>query len=110
MYAASTVDNGISYVILLDVTGTTYTFYAREKAKIRKENTQENTQIFAYFQRQGVLTPLEPQSRFGDKVLEIRVECPQNGTAVLKGLTLPAPVNLLFRGTIVNRTKYCYEK
>ena len=32
------------------------------------------------------LTPLEPQSRFGDKVLEIRVDCPQNGTAVLKGL------------------------
>ena len=32
------------------------------------------------------LTPLEPQSRFGDKLLEIRVECPQNGTAVLKGL------------------------
>ena len=33
------------------------------------------------------LTPLEPQSRFGDKVLEIRVNCPQNGTAVLKGLS-----------------------
>ena len=32
------------------------------------------------------LRPLEPQSRFGDKLLEIRVVCPQNGTAVLKGL------------------------
>ena len=30
----------------------------------------------------GLLTPLEPQSRFGDEVLEIRVDCPQNGTAV----------------------------
>ena len=32
-----------------------------------------------------LLTPLEPQSRFGDKLLEIRVVCPQSGTAVLKG-------------------------
>ena len=31
------------------------------------------------------LTPLEPQSRFGDKLLDIRLVCPQNGTAVLKG-------------------------
>ena len=30
------------------------------------------------------LTPLEPQSRFGYKLLEIRLVCPQNGTAVLK--------------------------
>ena len=29
---------------------------------------------------------LEPQSRFGDKSLGIRVFCPQIGTAVLKGL------------------------
>ena len=29
---------------------------------------------------------LGPQSRFGDKLLEIRLVCPQNGTAVLKGL------------------------
>ena len=29
-----------------------------------------------------------PQSRFGDKLLEIRVVCPENGAAVLKGLTL----------------------
>ena len=28
------------------------------------------------------LTIIEPQSRFGDKLLEIRVVCPQNGTAV----------------------------
>ena len=34
----------------------------------------------------AVLTPLEPQSRFGDKLLEIRLVCPQNGTALLKGL------------------------
>ena len=33
------------------------------------------------------LTPLEPQSRFRDKLLEIWVVCSQNGTAVLKGLT-----------------------
>ena len=35
----------------------------------------------------GYLTPLETQSRFGDKLLEIRLVCPQNGTAVLKGLS-----------------------
>ena len=32
------------------------------------------------------LTLLEPQSRFGDKPLKCQVFCPQNGTAVLKGL------------------------
>ena len=30
-------------------------------------------------------TPLEPQSRFRDKILEIWVVCPQYGTAILKG-------------------------
>ena len=34
-----------------------------------------------------VITPLGPQSRFGDEALEFHVVCPQNGTAVLKGLT-----------------------
>ena len=33
------------------------------------------------------LTPLEPQSRCGDKPLKFQVVCPQNGTAVLEGLT-----------------------
>ena len=32
------------------------------------------------------LTYLEPQSRFGEKLLEIIEFCPQTGTAVLKGL------------------------
>ena len=31
------------------------------------------------------LTLLGPQSRFGDKPLKFQVDCPQNGTAVLKG-------------------------
>ena len=35
------------------------------------------------------LTPLEPQSRFGDKPVKFQIVCPQNGTAVLKGLTQP---------------------
>ena len=38
---------------------------------------------------------LEPQSRFGDKLLGIRLVCPQHGTAVLKGLRnfhIPAPL------------------
>ena len=34
------------------------------------------------------VTPLEPQSRLGDKPLEIRAVYPQNGTAVLKGLSI----------------------
>ena len=38
--------------------------------------------------RAAGLTPLEPQSRFGDKPLKYQVVCPQNGTAVLKGLRL----------------------
>ena len=32
------------------------------------------------------LAPLGPQSRFGDKLLEMCMVCPQNGTPVLKGL------------------------
>ena len=39
--------------------------------------------------RADYLTPLEPQSRLGDKLLEIWAVCPQNGTAVLKGLRSP---------------------
>ena len=34
----------------------------------------------------GLLTLLELQSHFGDKPLKFQVICPQNGTAVLKGL------------------------
>ena len=37
------------------------------------------------------LTLLEPQSRFGDKSLGVRLVCPQIGTAVLKGLSVPVP-------------------
>ena len=33
------------------------------------------------------LTHLGLQSHFGDKPLKFQVVCPQNGTAVLKGLT-----------------------
>ena len=34
-------------------------------------------------------TPPIPQSRFRDKLLRIRVVCPQSGTALLKGLSSP---------------------
>ena len=34
------------------------------------------------------LTPLEPQSCFGDKPPKFQVVCPQNGTAVLEGLSI----------------------
>ena len=37
------------------------------------------------------LAPLEPQSRFGGKPLKFQVFCPQNGTAVLKGLKRKVP-------------------
>ena len=37
---------------------------------------------------QQFLTLLEPQSRFGDKPVNFQLVCPQNGTAVLKGLIL----------------------
>ena len=35
-----------------------------------------------------LLTLLDPQSRFGGKPLKLQVVCPQNGTAVLKGLNV----------------------
>ena len=38
------------------------------------------------FPPKHALTLLEPQSHFGDKALKLQVVCPQNGTAVLKGL------------------------
>ena len=38
------------------------------------------------------LTPLEPQSRLGTKLLEIWLVCTQNGTTVLKGLN---PINVV---------------
>ena len=31
----------------------------------------------------GIVIPLEPQSRFGDRPVKFQVFCPQNGTAVL---------------------------
>ena len=37
------------------------------------------------------LTLLEPQSRCGDKPLNSQVVCPQNGTAVVKGLRSSTP-------------------
>ena len=53
------------------------------------------------------LTPLEPQSRFGGKLLEIRVVCPQHGTAVLKGLN-EGPGALFSAETTVIRCKHPY--
>ena len=38
------------------------------------------------YSEQGVSILLEPQSRFGDKPVKFQLVCPQNGTAVLKGL------------------------
>ena len=45
-------------------------------------------QINVDYTRQSSLTLFEPQSRFGDKPVKFQVVCPQNGTAVLKGLTI----------------------
>ena len=39
-----------------------------------------------------VLTLLEPESRFGDKLFKFQVVCPQNGTGALKGLTMTSIV------------------
>ena len=36
----------------------------------------------------AVLTPLEPQSGCGDEPVKFQIVCPQNGAAVLKGLSL----------------------
>ena len=51
------------------------------------------------------MTLLGPQSRLEDKLLRIWLVCPQNGTAVLKGLKTIAPLcklNALY-GTIERR-------
>ena len=45
----------------------------------------------------SVLTLLGPQSCFGDKLLIIRVRCPHNGSAVLKGLKLAFRTEMRFR-------------
>ena len=49
---------------------------------------QSHGVMFGHDKRQyGSLTLLELQSRFGDKPVKFGVICPQNGTAVLKGLS-----------------------
>ena len=40
-------------------------------------------------------TPLVLESRFGDKPVKFQVACPQNGTAVLKGLHVRANKSLI---------------
>ena len=52
-------------------------------------------------------TPLEPQSRFGDKLLDIWMVCPQNGTAVLKGLMWRQHTTIAGTGTIYRTVWYC---
>ena len=51
--------------------------------------------IFVEGDNWQVLTPLEPQSRFGNKTLEFQVICPQIGTAALKGLSSDIKVTIL---------------
>ena len=49
------------------------------------------------------LTPLEPQSPFGDKPVKFQVVCPRNVTAVLKGLRqLLVPVIFSFVGVFLS--------
>ena len=48
--------------------------------------TPINSRCFTNQIREGDISLLEPQSRFGDKLLKIWRVCPHNGTAVLKGL------------------------
>ena len=61
---------------------------------------------------QKMYTLLGPQSRFGDKPVKFQVVCPQNGTAVSKGLTeqqLPNPIILQQWETVrhhLSRPKY----
>ena len=53
---------------------------------------------------------LEPQSRFGGKLLEICVVCPQNGTAVLKGLNRPVITALRLFFVLTFLDVRCREK
>ena len=52
----------------------------------RSRMRRPTIEVHPNFSEALCLTPLEPQSRFGDKLLEIRLVCPQNETAVLKGV------------------------
>ena len=54
--------------------------------------------------RKTALTLLEPQSRFGDKSLKFQAVCPQNGTAVLKGVNpLATEVPIWRHNTLIPR-------
>ena len=55
--------------------------YASERGSERASDQQSICPV-----NYQVLTHLEPQSRWGDKPLKFQAVCPQNGTAVLKGL------------------------
>ena len=56
----------------------------RVKLRCKEKYIATKAQCVQYICVFSTLTPLEPQSRFRDKLLEIWLVCPHNGTAVLK--------------------------
>ena len=53
---------------------------------MRHRSRTQSLQFKSRGARMAALTLLEPRFRFGDKPLKFQLVCPQNGTAVLKGL------------------------
>ena len=85
------------HVIILDTTGTIHTFYEIEKRKetkktISKEKKEENKKKQTVVPPPSAgdvantLTLLGPQSRFGDKLLIIRGNCPHMWECGAKGV------------------------
>ena len=62
----------------------TSSYPAKKKTKTEKKVEQGDTKAV----RRTTLTLLEPQSRCGDKSVKFQGLCPQNGTAVRKGLSV----------------------
>ena len=68
----------------------TFVLKAEQHLPVRRENVRS-------------LTPLRAHSRLGTNYLELESECPQNGSAVLKGLS---PFSLNMEGLKSVLSKY----
>ena len=84
VYTVNTVDNAMPYLVLLYMTGTTYTFYERGKSKNQKRKHTTTTREYAEFRRflvrgsvterpkiSGVPTPHTHPANYYNKSLQV---------------------------------------
>ena len=83
----ATLANPIHRVLCIPAQSYLYTCDVRAYNKAPQKSSFESLTC-SYGHSTGTLTLIEPQSGFGDKPLKRHVVCPQNGTAVLKGLSV----------------------